>query len=146
MSRQAYVHSASVPKKREQSTIRWRIPVVVIGLTALVLVALAAWTVTPAGMPTTLPKDGDSLFAANPELMVVRRYTLPAQTESSLLAANPELMVVRRYTSPAQAESSLLAANPELIIARRNTRPAASESSFLAANPEVIIARRYGSW
>jgi hypothetical protein len=145
MSQQAQVLNQLVPGEKGQSTVRWKISILAIGLTALVLVALAVLTVTPAGKPAMLPQEGDSRFVTNPELMIVRRYaaSLARQAESNFLAANPELMVARRYTGLVQAESSFLAANPELSIVRHYTGPVSSESSLLAANPELMIARRY---
>jgi hypothetical protein len=123
MSRQAYVHKGSLLEGKEQSTVQERFPILVIGLTALVLVALAVLAVMQMSKPGTLPWEGDSRFAANPELMAARRYASPATAESSLLAANPELMAARRYTAPAGAESSFIAANPELMAARRYQGP-----------------------
>jgi hypothetical protein len=168
MGQQTQVHKRSVYEKKEQSTAHWRIPILAIGLTALVLVALAVLTVTPAGKPAMLLKDGDPRFVTNPELLVVQRYTQaaakaaqtafraanpelvlarryagPLHSESSLFAANPELMIARRYTGPLHSESSLFAANPELMAARRYTGPLHSESSLFAANPELMAARRY---
>ena len=145
MSRQAYFHDVEVPAEREKSTIRRRIPILVVGLTVLVLVALAVLMVTPRDKPTTLSKEGDSPFVTSPELMIARRYTFPAEAESRLLAVNPGLAMARRYTISAEAESGFLAANPELMGARHYTASAEAESNFLSANPELIIARHFWS-
>ena len=145
MSRQAYFHDAEVPAEREKSTIRRRIPILVVGLTVLVLVALAVLVVTLADKPTTMSREGVSPSVTDVELMIARRYTFPAEAESRLLAVNPGLAMARRYTISAEAESSFLAANPELMVARRYPASAEAESNFLSANPELIIARRFWS-
>jgi hypothetical protein len=69
------------------------------------------------------------------------------QFGSATLAANPELMIARRYISTAAltAGDSLLAANPELMAARRyiSTAALAASDARLAANPELISLTRY---
>jgi hypothetical protein len=144
MSRQAYFHDVEVPAQREKPTNRRRIPILVVGLTALVLVVLAVLVVTLADKPTTMSREGVSPSVTDVELMIARRYTFPAEAESRLLAVNPGLAMARRAIS-AEAESSFLAANPELMVARRYPASAEAESNFLSANPELIIARRFWS-
>jgi len=79
--------------------------------------------------------------------MPARRYTAAPMAAS--LAANPELMVARRYAAAVQAgaEAATLAANPELSSARYhahfNVDNEAALASLLAANPELMIARHY---
>ena len=145
MSRQAYFHDVEVPAEREKPTNRRRIPILVVGLTALVLLVLAVLVVTLADKPTTMSREGVSPSVTHVELMIARRYTFPAEAESRLLAVNPGLAMARRYTISAEAESSFLAANPELMVARRYPASAEVESNFLSANPELIIARRFWS-
>ena len=145
MSRQAHIYDVEVPDVREKHTIRRRIPILVVGLTVLVLVALAVLVVTLADKPTTTSREGVSPAVTDVELMIARRYTFPAEAESRLLAVNPGLAMARRYAISTEAESSFLAANPELMVARRYTGSAEAESNFLSANPELMVARRFRS-
>ena len=50
MSRQVHVHKRFSPAEKGQSTAPWRTPILVMGLTALVLVALAGLAVMRTGM------------------------------------------------------------------------------------------------
>jgi hypothetical protein len=126
MSQKADTLKAPIPKEKGQSTLRWRISILAICLTALVLVALAVLMVTPAGKPVMLPRDGDSRFVTNPELLVVQRYAQAAAmgAQTAFLASNPELLVVRHYAGSGvqEVEASFLSANPELMVARRYSR------------------------
>ncbi|HSR29623.1 MAG TPA: hypothetical protein VLY63_03590, partial [Anaerolineae bacterium] len=148
MGQQSQVFSGSVHEEKEQSAVRWGIFILAFGLMALLVLAFLT-TVRLTGKPILLPVDEESRFAANPELMVVRRYAVSVvgDADTAYLAANPELIVARRYAAPAVglADTAYLAANPELIIARRYAGPAVglADTAYLAANPELIIARRY---
>lgn len=111
----------------EGKALKW-ILAFVLGLAVLLLVVLGVYKGTSvigpaAEQSVTISSD---LLAANPELMVARRYTAPETvgTESASLAENPELMVARRYIAvPANKdESGSPAANPE-IIRYRGYRP-----------------------
>jgi hypothetical protein len=142
------VHSNQIVAKGKS---RRRNLALVAGLAALLLAVLGLY----AGLSASPQVAEDQMAskaafrAANPELMVARRYAaVPVRkAESNFLAANPELLVARRYIAPAtvRTESAFMAANPELMVAGRYTAiPAAkTESNFLAANPELLVARRY---
>jgi hypothetical protein len=67
--------------------------------------------------------------------------------QDGFLAANPELVMARRYSSTAAlaAGDAPFAANPELLIVRRyspTAAPAASYTRFIL-NPELIGLDRY---
>jgi len=151
------------PKGKGQSVVLEKMSALVVGLSALVL-ALAACAPVPVGgfvalapPPVEAVKSevvlehevtyGSASLAANPELMLARRYT--AMPMAATLAANPELIVARRYAAAVQpgAEAATLASNPELSSARYYVSYAidneVASTSFLAANPELMIARRY---
>lgn len=94
------------------------------GVAALLLIAVVAYV----GLSGTVPSQenqatGNAAFlAANPELMIARRYTAPstAGASAAILAANPELSIARRFQGVAgQNSDAHLAANPELIIVHR---------------------------
>jgi len=66
--------------------------------------------------------------------------------EAEVLAANPELMIARRYVGPVETigDGAFLAANPELMLAHRYIGSAtpATDAAFLAVNPELVLTRR----
>jgi hypothetical protein len=108
--------------------------------------ALGEFYQTGAGA-VYLAQGGGDVLAANPELMVARRYMGSVPLDSSFLAANPELMVTRRYMGSVLSDFGLLAANPELTLARRYS-PApvvgscSSEGLGLAYDPEFAALRQ----
>jgi len=143
-----HVHANPIVTKEKP---RRRNLVLVAGLAVLLLVVLglyAGLSASPLGATGQMTSEAASL-AANPELMVARRYVaVPARkAESAFLAANPELLVARRYIALAtvRTEAAFLAANPELMVARRYIAGAAQQIdlAFLAANPEIMIYQRY---
>jgi hypothetical protein len=144
----SHVHSNQIVAKGKS---RRRNLALATGLAALLLTVLGLYAGLSAGPQGTKDQMASeaAFLAANPELMVARRYAaVPARkAELAFLAANPELLVVRRYIAPAtgRTESAYLAANPELMVARRYIAGAAQQSdpAFLAANPEIMLYRRY---
>ena len=158
------------PKSVEQAVIHRQIPALVVGLAALLLLALTACAPVPVGGLVAVPAHPGkavasttvsenaltndwAFLAANPELILARRTTAAPMVAS--LAASPELIVARRYTAAMQAgaEVATLDANPELSTARYyapyTIDDQAALASFLAANPELMAARRYippGGW
>jgi hypothetical protein len=122
--------------------------VVVFGAIALLLLAVVLYV----GLSPSVPVSGIVTpayapdLAANPELIIARRYHAMAVKDISYLAANPELIVARRYTAAvmAGAEAAFLAANPELLLVR-NFRgvPAQVYDYKLAANPELLLVRNF---
>jgi hypothetical protein len=141
-----------------------QIPALVTGLVGLLLLALTACGPVPVSGLAAVPAHpveavsstaisenaatADPAFlAANPELMLARRY--PAAPLVASLAANPELTLARRYPAAGQADATAatLAANPELSSARYYAPypidNQAALASFLADNPELMVARRY---
>ena len=162
--------SLNSPHGVGQTVIQPRIRALVTGLVGLLLLALTACAQVPVGGLVAVPvhpveavastaasenaATADPAFlAANPELMLARRYTAAPLVAS--LAANPELMLAHRYPAAVQAdaEAATLSANPELSTARYyapyTTDDQAALASFLAANPELMAARRYippGGW
>jgi hypothetical protein len=82
--------------------------------------------------------------------------TVIRNSESSLLAANPELMVARRYPGVLVGLANTIAANPELMVARRYSDPglrfalepnsgavSASRAIREGANPSMDVALWY---
>jgi hypothetical protein len=141
-----------------------QIPALVTGLVGLLLLALTACGPVPVSGLAAVPAHpveavsstaisenaatADPAFlAANPELMLARRY--PAAPLVASLAANPELTLARRYPAAGQADATAatLAANPELSSARYYAPypidNQAALASFLADNPELTLARRH---
>jgi hypothetical protein len=140
----------SITEEKPQVTVDWRIPVLFVGLSALVLVALVAYLSVSTNAPAATSVDTISR-AASPELMVAQRYAdaAAARAEALHLTTNPELIVVRRYASTPRtgAGASFLATNPELMTSRRYTAEAAerAKTALLAANPELRVAERFAA-
>jgi hypothetical protein len=138
----------SCTEARILCALRSTAAVMIFGLIGLLLLGLVVYV----GLTPRLPVTGISTasyapdLAANPELIIARRYHAMAVKDISYLAANPELIVARRYTAAvmAGAEVAFLAANPELLLVR-NFRgvPAQVYDWKLAANPELILVRSF---
>ncbi|MCB0166334.1 MAG: hypothetical protein KDI79_19040 [Anaerolineae bacterium] len=107
----------------------------------------------PAPVAESEGQSGSTDLAANPELMIVKRFEGVRENEtatgSTFYAANPELLAAGRYTAPitvdeAVSDSAFWAANPELMIARRFAQTEiGTDSQFYANNPELMAARRF---
>jgi hypothetical protein len=107
------------PKGKAQAVSSWRMSALVMGLAALALVTFVA----PGGVAadiTFLPSDA-RLAGTHCVEGVSGNYDPLSDCWAETMAANPELMVARRYISSAVpgTEAAFLAANPELMIARR---------------------------
>lgn len=112
----------------------------------------------PVIVEENVARSDSELFAANPELMAVRRHLIEPKdgtlTTSDFYAANPELMVADRYPAATAkqvltSDSTFFAQNPELMVAGRYQEAVKSEaisaSTFFAANPELMAAHRYAA-
>jgi hypothetical protein len=149
MSQKIGILKASIPQAGAQNVIRGKFPIFVIFVSMLALITVALFVTMPKWLPAVEKAEANFSLAANPELMLVRRYagSLATSSKASLLAVNPELAVARRYTGSVvkRMDVSFLATNPELMLASRYAGPAVQGAgvSFLAANPELAIAGRH---
>jgi hypothetical protein len=134
------------PKGEAQSAARRMIPFLV-GLSAVLLVVLVAYVAVEASEPA-MEKTDEAFLAANPELIVARRYTtgILETTEATFFAANPELIIARRYGSSVEegTEIGFLAANPEIIVYQRYLAAAGQYPSGTILHRHFFRSQRHG--
>jgi hypothetical protein len=139
----------SVREFKDRKREPLRSPFFYIGLAAIVLVILLAYTTSSANQALNSAAGG--AFSANPELFAAQRFAEEAVnwTASSYLAANPEISAARRYGAVATtgSERDFLATNPELSVARRDIEKsiAVTDEINLYQNPEIKVALSLGS-
>lgn len=97
-----------------------------------------------------MPLVGERFLAANPELMLARRYAegtvTSAASPSSFLARNPELSAFWRYQDWLITGPAFLARNPELSTVQRGiAEDHAPARAFLAENPELSTVWRFSA-
>ncbi len=124
MSHKVGILSRSILEGKVQNAVGGKVPILVLGLSALALAALVMFAALSGTAPTAVKTGIAPLPVANPELMAAHRYAngLAQLTETSFLASSPELQVFHRYNVDAtgQGNSEFLASNPEIKVLRRH--------------------------
>jgi hypothetical protein len=135
MNQQTGVLKLSVQETRERSRISRKLSAI-LGLSAALLIVLAAFGAAAAGKPAG--NAADAVIAADPESEMAK---------AAFLAANPEVRICLRHaaTVAAKVEADFVAANPEARVYLRHVAEMATkpEVDFLTANPEVRVYLRH---
>jgi hypothetical protein len=65
------------------------------------------------------------------------------QTDAAFLAANPEIMVLRRYVAAQQGRAAAASSARWVALGEYYTGNAGRDAAFLAANPEMMVHMRF---
>ena len=147
MSQKLSALERPVTSGEKQNVFRGKIPILVVGLAAVVISAVLVNVLVPGSNSGVAPAAAPVPLSTNPELIIWMRTVREAASQSrdSHLADNPELMAVGRHAEEVRqrAEAAYLSKNPELKVVRWHRALSDDEANSLATNPELAAYHRF---